>query len=168
MINENIITDRLLLRSMRHDDAQIVYKLWSDTENNKYMCDPAGSVEEVEMIIEDNTNSDMNLVVATLKNTDVIVGTCWFGVVCDKNEWGFGYNILKEFWSTGYATEIVKGVIDYGISMGIKTFNSSCATENIASGNVLEKNGLKIVDEGSFLQPISNIVYDEYIYKLYV
>lgn len=168
MISKNIVTERLILRNITLEDAQSIFQLWSDFENNKYMCDPVVSPEEVEEIIEDLDCSETNIVIATIKETGEIVGTCCFGPADDSNAWGFGYNLFKKFWGKGYATEIVQAVIAFGSILGIEDFISSCAIENVASGNVLQKNGMHIDGTSSFLNPISNIVYEEHIYKRHI
>ncbi len=168
MLSENIITERLVLRNITNDDANAIYQLWSNFENNKYMCDPVGSQVEVEEIIDDLECDETTIVVAILKESGDIVGTCCFGPADDSNAWAFGYNLFRNFWGKGYATEIVQAVIAFGSSLGVEDFISSCAIENAASGNVLQKNGMHIDGTGTFLNPVSQIVYEEHIYKRHI
>lgn len=166
MLMENIVSERLILRNMVHEDAKTVYQIWSNVENDKYMCDPVDSQQEVETIIAEIECGDGYLAVATLKNTGEIVGTCCFGPSRGVNEWAFGYSLERKFWGNGFATEMVKAVIAFGSSVGVCNFISACAIENSASGKVLQKSGMHIDRVGSFLQPTTNIVYEEHVYKL--
>lgn len=167
---DNIISERLILRIITVDDAKDIWEVWSNSENQRYMSDPVDSLEEVISICENRDNSEENgyLAVATLKDTGEVIGTCNFGSTRKKDEWGFGYSIKQKYWGQGYATEIVKSVIKYGSSLGITDFVSDCAIENIGSGKVLEKAGMKKDHISSFKQPKLNVVYESQVYKLYV
>lgn len=167
MLAENIISERLIIRDMTEDDAIYVWKIWSSIENEKYMGDPVNSLEEVMSICKSNMSNKNYLIVAVLKETGEVIGTCCFGNTNKNNEWGFGYSIKEEHWGKGYATETVKAVIRFGESLGITDFISDCAIENSASSKVLEKCGMTLDCKSSFKQPKSNIVYESYVYKLH-
>ena len=168
LLDNNIITERLILRNIVQDDAKDVWEIWSNSENEKYMGDPVESLEEIVSICQSKKNSNGYLTVATSKDTGEIIGTCCFGSTNKKDEWGFGYSIKQECWGKGYATEIVKAVIKFGHSLGITDFVSGCAIENSASGKVLKKCGMQIDGKSSFKQPKLNVVYEEHIYKLHI
>lgn len=167
MLQKNIISERLIIRNMTEDDAIDVWKIWSSSENEKYMGDPVDSLEEVVSICKANINNKNYLTVAALKEIGEVVGTCCFGNTNKDNEWGFGYSIKQEHWRKGYATEIVNAVIKFGYSGGITDFISDCAVENFASSKVLEKCGMSLDHKSSFRQPKSNIVHESYVYKLH-
>lgn len=169
MVLSNITSERLIIRSVTVEDAKDIWEIWSNGENERYMSDPVGSLEEVISICEnrEDNNSNGYLTVATLRDTGEVIGTCCFGPEKD-DEWGFGYSIKQEFWGKGYATEIVKAVIQFGQSLGIKDFTSDCAIENTGSGKVLEKSGMHKDHKSSFKQPKLNIVYESQVYKLHL
>ncbi|MBU5424961.1 GNAT family N-acetyltransferase [Tissierella pigra] len=167
MLPNNIISERLILRDMMMDDSKDVWEIWSNSENERYMSDPVESQDEIVSIF-DTDDRNGYLTVAILKDTDEIIGTCCFGPTDRNDEWGFGYSIRQEHWNKGYATEIVKSVIEFGYSSGIKDFIASCAIENTASGKVMEKCGMYIDHKGSFRQPKLDIVYESNVYKLHI
>lgn len=167
MLLNNIISERLILRNMVEDDAKDVWEIWSNSENERYMSDPVGSLDKVISICGDK-NRNGNLTVVTLKDTGEIIGTFSFGPTSRDNEWGFGYSIKQRSWGNGYATEAVNTVIKYGRSLGINNFIASCAIENVASSRVLEKCGMHVDHKSSFKQPKLNKVYESNIYKLHI
>ncbi|MGG7057838.1 GNAT family N-acetyltransferase [Clostridium nigeriense] len=170
MLSDNIVSERLILRNVTKDDSKDIWEIWSNSENEKYMGDPVESIEEVIAICKKREKDSGTgfLTVATLKDTGEVIGTCCFGPTNRKDEWGFGYSIKQGFWGKGYATEIVKSVIKFGYSLGIKDFISDCAIENAASGRVLEKCGMHIDHKSSFKQPKINIIYESHVYKLHI
>ncbi len=168
LLPDCIFTERLIIRNMSLDDVDEVWHIWRNSDNEKYMKDPVESVEEIITICLNSKNSNGYLTVVSLKGTDEIIGTCCFGPTNNKNEWGFGYSIKQSFWGSGYATEIVRAVINYGSSLEITDFISACAIENSASGKVLEKIGMQVDHKSSFKQPKTNVVYESHIYRLHV
>ncbi len=169
MLSNPFESERIILKDLTETDAQRVYEIWSNPENDKYMCDPIGSVDEIVSICGDKANDADYLKVATLKDTGEIIGTCCFGPTSNApDEWGFGYSIHKDFWHKGFATEIVKAIMDYGYSLGIKDYISDCAEENEASARVMEKCGMQLASKSSFLQPKSNIEYTSLVYKVHL
>ena len=167
---KNIISERLILRIITKDDAKDIWEIWSNFENERYMSDPVDSLEEVISICENRENNEENgyLTVATLKDTGEVIGTCNFGPTDKGYEWGFGYSINQEYWGKGYATEIVKAIIEYGHSIGITDFVASHAIENPASGRVMEKAGMHKDHKSSLKQPKLDIVYESQVYKLHI
>ena len=166
MLSEPILSQRLVLRDITVADAQSVYDIWSNPENDKYMNDPIGSLEEVLSICAEKPEDSDYLKVITLKETNTLIGTCCFGETKAGNEWGFGYSIHKDYWGKGYATEIVKAIIAYGIEQGVKAFASDCAEENVASAKVMEKCGMTLAYKSSYKQPKLNVEYTSLIYKI--
>ena len=166
----SINTDRLIIRDVTEDDAKDIWEIWSNSENEKYMSDPVESIDKVKNICKRRKNGSSNgfLRVATLKTTGEIIGTCCFGPTNRNDEWGFGYSIKIEYWGMGYATEVVKSIINLGNDLGVKYFISECATENLASGNVLEKCGMHLEGKSTFKQPKLNIIYESNVYKLHI
>lgn len=168
MLSDNIISERLILRDMTENDAEDVWEIWSNSENEKYMGDPVESLDEVMGIGKENRNSNGHLKVVISIATDETIGTCCFGTTNKKYEWGFGYSIKEGHWGKGYATEIVKSIIAHGHSLGITDFISDCAIENTASGRVLEKCGMIMDHESSFKNKKTNMVYESHVYKLHL
>lgn len=168
MLKNNIITERLIIRNIAVKDAEDVYNIWGSEDNEKYMSDPVMSLDEVRDICVKRQSKNENngyLTVATLKETGEIIGTCCFGCTDKTYEWGFGYSIKKDHWGKGFATEVVKSVIEFGCSQGILAFVTSCAAENIGSGRVLEKCGMTHEDNESFTNPKTGITYVSHVYK---
>ena len=167
---ENIITERLVIRNVSINDKEDLWKLWKTPENEKYMCDPVSSIEEIELIckskeLEQDFRKGL-LRVAVLKDTNTVIGTCNFGFTQRDDEWGFGYSISPLYWNQGFATEIVKSIINFGKENGIKKFKTSCASENLASARVLQKCGMTFDHKSSFTQPILKVEYEEDYYIL--
>lgn len=170
MHTNNITTDRLILKSMTLDDAEIAWTFWGDHEIGKYLCDPYyKDANELRELISDIDEWDTEYpFIAYDKHTGDIVATCSIGVEGSPTQWGFGYCIRKDSWGKGYATEIAKALIDFAYSLGIRDFQGTVATENIASRRVMEKCGMHLDHESSFAKKGTDIVYPSSIYKMHL
>ena len=170
MNTKDIITERLVLKSMTLKDVEIAWELWGKEETAKYLVDPYyKDVEELRKLIVDiETWENEYPFIAYKKDTLEVVGTCSIGQEGRIGQWGPGYFLKKEMWGKGYGTEILKALIEFAYSLGIHDFQGSVANENIASKRVMEKCGMKLDSESSFKKGGTNIIYPSSIYKLHL
>ncbi len=65
--------------------------------------------------------------------------------------WTFGYNLRRDCWNQGYATEAARAMIDYAHrSLGVRHFTAKHAVANPASGRVMEKCGLHFDHDSTY------------------
>ena len=168
MNTNDIITERLILKSMTIDDVEIAWSLWGNPETGKYLHDPYyKSPEELRNLILDiDTWENEYPFIAYEKETGDVVGTCSIGQEGRQGQYGPGYCLRKEMWGKGYATEILKALIDFAYSLGIRDFQASAATENFASRRVMQKCGMHLDHESSFKKGGTDIIYPSSIYKM--
>lgn len=169
MTTEDIITKRLIIRSTREEDGTFCLSIWLDDEMGKYLSDPPRErADEAELNFARGIEQQEGWYpfIAVSKETGDFIGTC--SAVPDDNgkHWDLGYCIHKKYWRQGYATEMIKGLIDFGYRNGGRKFTASVAQENAGSNAVLKKLGFYIEKEGTFKKRQTDIVYDEYIYRL--
>ncbi len=137
-----IETERLILKPMTKEDAPAAFIWLSDKEVNRYMIYTRySSVEEAEAWIS-SIKEEENVFGFYLKD-GLLIGS---GHVChektEERAWVVGYNLRRDCWGKGYATEAVKGMIKWAHeNFGVTEFVSSHALQNTASGRVQEKCG---------------------------
>lgn len=142
-----IKTDRLLLRKILPDDAEMVYKWMSDPEVCKYeRWSPHQSADFTRgYIIEvfDGYKSDLTYQWG-IQLGEKLIGSVSIVNVNDYDQKAImGYCLAKYYWSKGYMTEAVKAVIHYMlIGIGLNRIEATHSVNNIASGRVLEKAGM--------------------------
>ena len=170
MKTSDIVTERLIIKSMTIDDTAIAWSFWGDHEVGKYLADPyykdADELRELILDIDDWTGDYP--FIAYLKDTGEAAGTCSVGPEGGPNQWGFGYCVRKDLWGQGYATEMARAMIGLAYSLGIRDFQGTVATENTASGRVMEKCGMHLDHESSFRKRGTDIVYPSSIYKMHL
>ncbi|WP_373899440.1 GNAT family N-acetyltransferase [Haloimpatiens sp. FM7315] len=170
MINMFILrTNRLVVRSTKKEDADFCMDIWLDKEMGKYLSDPprekAGDTylkwkEKVEIF------QGCYYFVAVSKETGDYIGTCSAVPSEDKIHWDLGYAIHKKYWRQGYATEMIKALIDFCHENGAKKITAPVAKENVPSNKVMKKLNFYVEKEDTFKKTGTDIVYDEYVYRL--
>jgi len=142
-----IETQRLLLREITPDDAEMVYAWMGDPEVQKYeRWQPHPNADWSRGYIHEYLNDYQS---DRLYHWGIELEGKLIGYVCvvnvdDNDQKGLmGYALARNFWSKGYTTEAVKAVLRYMFTeIGLNRIEATHAVNNAASGRVLEKAGM--------------------------
>ena len=169
MVTEDIITNRLVIKSTREEDGPLCLNIWLDDEMGKYLSDPPrDKADEDEMNFAKDIENQKGWYpfIAVLKESGEFIGTCSVVTSDDNKHWDLGYCVHKKYWREGYATEMIKALINFGYRNGGRKITADVAKENAGSNAVLKKLGFYVEKEGSFKKHGTDIVYGEYTYRL--
>ena len=144
-------TERLILRKIKESDAEEAFKNWTnDPKTARYvMWDPHGNVEVTKELFkmweEEYKEPYTYKWVVYVKKIDTIIGTI---DVVHKNlrdkTCEIGYCYGSKYWNNGYGTEALKAVLEFLFNeVGFELIEIHYQEENIASGRVMQKAGLK-------------------------
>lgn len=162
-------TNRLIIRSTKKEDTDFCLDLWLDDEMGKYLSDPPREKADAEYL---SWKEDVEIYdgcyyfVAISKETENYIGSCSVVPSEDKKHWDIAYEIHKDYWREGYATEMIKELIEFCRINGAEKITADVAQANIASNAVLKRLGFYIEKEGSFKKSCTDIVYDDYTHRL--
>ena len=144
-------TERLLLRKIQPDDYVVAYKEWcSDPEQVKYTIHGIHKSEMVTKNVYDKWIEEYNdpktlRWMIVLKDTNEQIGTIdinntWSKYGCVEP----GYIIARKHWKKGYASEVLRRVIEYLLTeQDFYLVEANHRSSNPASGRVMEKAGMK-------------------------
>lgn len=148
-----IETNRLILRAMRHNDAEALFEMDKNPKVHQYLWNkPLTDIKQVhkyiEMVNEQYIVNKIGRFVAIEKENNQLIG--WTGIkfntdmVNNKiNFYDIGYRLNEKFWGKGYATEASLAWLDYGFNtMEIPKMDAGTQQENLASNKILEKIGM--------------------------
>ncbi len=141
-----LITERLILRKFEESDLEAVYKIYSDTEVNKFLpWFPLKTIGETKVFYEAHLVSRYNQKCAyhyavCLKKDNYPIGYVNVGA---DDSYDFGYGICKEFWHKGIASEAGKAVVEQLKKDNIPYITATHDVNNPRSGGVMKRLGMK-------------------------
>lgn len=145
---KRIETKRLILRKFDENDYQMMFDNWASDEivaRNAGWPKHENSEDTrklIQMWIKEYKESNTFNWIIELKDMFPIGSITVVRKDLNNRTCEIGYNIGKEYWNNGYATEAIKAVLDYLFSLDLfDTITAQCFEFNIASSRVLEKNG---------------------------
>jgi ribosomal-protein-alanine N-acetyltransferase len=112
-------TERLLARELSHKDVAVLTAMLSDPEVMKFsvrgICNEAATRKFIDWCLECYASHGMGPWALCEKESGRFIGFCGVGpeLVGDVEEVSVGYRLARKFWHQGYATEAVKGVLQY-------------------------------------------------------
>lgn len=171
----NLKSDRLILKELAWGDLEKIHQLHSYPEVEEFntIGIPKHIDETKEVIrfaIEDQTSDNRKQYGWTILtgNDNEFIGEA--GMSLSANRFKIGeihYSLLPTHWKKGYATEVVKRLIQFGFDdLKLHRIQAGVATENIRSISVLEKVGM--IQEGirRKILPIRGEWKDNYHYAI--
>lgn len=152
-------TDRLIMREMRHEDAEALFEMDSNPNVHKYLWNkPFTTIEEIhnyiEMVRSQYERNNIGRFSTILKETGELIG--WTGIKYiddhiengNTNFYDYGYRLNEKFWNKGYASEASKAWLEHGFyKMHLDVMNAYTHAENGASNHVLSKCGMKFMED---------------------
>jgi ribosomal-protein-alanine N-acetyltransferase len=145
-----LTTQRLQLRQLKHEDAEVMMKLFSSPEVLRFLdMEPTDSLEKARGLIdwlagnyENRKGIDWGI---TLHQSGQLIGMCgaydWDRV---HRHIDLGYHILPEYWGRGYATEASHAIIGWCFdALDLHRIQADCTEGNIASERVMLKCGFR-------------------------
>lgn len=141
-------TERLILREATKDDVKDMFVYLSDPEVVKHMgMGPFQSAEDVleelewyKSIREQGTGIRWGI---ALKDSGKIIGSCGFLNRIPKHYRSeIGYELSKEHWGKGIASEALEKVIKYGFEhLKLERIEALIEPENVPSQKLVERQG---------------------------
>ena len=146
MKKEKLITDRLILRRLKKEDAEPMFKNWdSDPDVAKYTLWVAH--EDVEVTkklvnawLEEEKDGKIQRFVITLKGNDEPIGA--IDTVNFRDDIPeVGFCLSRKYWNKGYMTEACKVFVDYLFELGHPKVLIRADVRNVGSNKVIKKCG---------------------------
>lgn len=171
---QTINTDRLSLRKYQTGDAPDMFKNWAnDSDVTKFLSwKPHNNIEATKEIIEQwvskYENNVYNWAIKLKEIAEVIGGISIVRLdeTCYSCE--IGYCMSRKHWGMGIMSEALTAVIEYLFTeVGFNRIAAMHDTNNIASGKVMIKSGMKY--EGTLRQAKirdNKVFYDLALYSI--
>ena len=143
-------TERLVVRRLRRDDLDDFARLCGDPEIIRYMDNGEPLSRErtaswIEITLENYEIRGWGTFGVTMKSSDRLIGFAGYARPSDRpGVVEIIYAFEPEQWGNGYATEVARGLIDYGFgACKMERIEATVDPANAASRRVLEKIGMR-------------------------
>ncbi|MDQ6943165.1 MAG: GNAT family N-acetyltransferase [Candidatus Eremiobacteraeota bacterium] len=117
-MNEDVVTERLVLRALRADDAEAMLAYRSDPEIMRYQGWEPQSIDEVRAFIAHMSEvkpyapGTWRQLAITIRATGELIGDCGVRVPADEPEQAeFGMTLAPAFQGRGYASEAIRALL---------------------------------------------------------
>jgi [ribosomal protein S5]-alanine N-acetyltransferase len=169
-----IKSERLILKELREEDLDFIYKMSKEPLVYYYEDDEEPSKEE--------TIKKYSKRIATMKEEphqyliflihilpeEIPIGVVFVQLNWEEmREWEIGYEVHPDYWGNGYATEAVKLLLKHSFEkLNAHKVVGFCNANNKKSANVMERVGMQrdgILREGRLWQ---GKWCDEYVYSI--
>jgi len=142
-----ISTERLLIKKVSLDDAESLFKVWSNDAVTEYMnIDSMTEVSDAENMINffiaaDSSNEANRMGIFLKGNEKDAIGSCGFNYIDFENDRAeIGYELHSDYWRKGYMKEALTALIDYGFeTFSFNRIEAKVDVKNVASQRLLEK-----------------------------
>lgn len=146
-------TERLKLRKIKAEDIPSLIKYANNKKiaekilNMPYPYSEPQAVFRLSYVSQGFKNRSRFVFSIELKETQEFIGEISLHLEIQNNKAQIGYWVGEPFWNRGIASEAVKAVLEFGFeTLNLEKIYGTCAVKNIASGKVMENNGMKNIN----------------------
>ena len=144
---ETLETERLLLRRPRPEDAAAIFTRYaSDPDVTRYLAWPRHTGLDDTQVFLGFSDAEWERwgcgpYLAFERGSDRLVGST--GLAFERREEAStGYLLARDSWGLGYATEMLRAMVDLAERLGVVRLYAICHVDHRASQRVMEKCGL--------------------------
>lgn len=150
--NENMVTQRLILRKFRIDDADDILEYARDAQTVEFLIwEGFSTIEDTLAAIYDYYWSRPGIWAIELAESGKMIGCIDIRLIHEDDKVKFGYVLNRNYWGKGYVTEALRAVMRLCFEkLEVNKLEANHYAENPASGRVMEKCGMK--REGCLVQ----------------
>lgn len=163
-------TERLLLRPMTHADAPAAFVWCSDALVNRYMTYPLYTdVEEVRTWLT-RMEADEGILLCGIERREdgLLIGSISLSRKPDTTALNLGYNLRRDCWVQGYATEAARALLGHAYALGYRDFIACHAAENIGSAKVIARCGFTFDHDDEYSKYDGSVAFPARYYTLHL
>ncbi|MCL4382422.1 GNAT family N-acetyltransferase [Patescibacteria group bacterium] len=146
-----LITPRLFIREFALDDAEALYKIFSDPDVTKYVSwRPYITIGQAKSFIlrvignQKRTPRTNYGLAVMLKTSKELIGYTSLQVNMANRSAEWGIFLKKEEWGNGLGTEVQSAMLNFGFEdLGLHRIWATCDPGNISSKRTMQKTGMK-------------------------
>ncbi|WP_113639448.1 GNAT family N-acetyltransferase [Nubsella zeaxanthinifaciens] len=158
MLKQPLETERFWIRELNEQDVDGMFELDSNPNVHAFLWkNPIKTKEEalqtIRFIQQQYIEHGIGRWAIIDKQTNEFVGWTGFKFITTPinghvNFYDVGYRLIERYWEKGVATETTRACLSYGWAhLKLTEVYGMCHIDNLASKNVLQKCGLKLIEK---------------------
>jgi RimJ/RimL family protein N-acetyltransferase len=159
-MSEEVVTERLVLRELRPDDAEAMFAYRSDPEIMRYQGWEPESLDDVRAFIDDSTTTapyasgTWRQLAIVLRSSGELIGDCGVHVLENEPQQAeFGITVATAFQQRGYALETLRALLRLAFEkLGKHRVFASIDPRNAASIALFQRAGFR--KEAHFIESL--------------
>lgn len=170
-----IKTKRLIIRSFKESDAEVLYKIKNDSQVLKYIPDflkrnvqpdeISGFIQKFNYVENEGDINTWRCYAIENKQTGEIMGCLSFGKAELLFEYELGWEMLGCYTKNGYASEAAEAFSEYFCeTYGVDYLIVVMDVDNPASYRTAEKSGFKLFEKRTVYDCSCSRYFDDYYY----
>lgn len=170
MYTHVIETERLILRPMTMTDAEAIFVWCADPAVNRYMTYPLYTdvAEVLDWLTRMETDEGILLCGIERRADGLLIGSISLSRKPETEALNLGYNLRRDCWGRGYATEAAKALLEHARTLGYRDFIACHALANVGSAKVIERCGFSFDHEGTYSKYDGSEVFPARYYTLHL
>ena len=151
---DTIQGEKVKLRKLTPDDLNAFYHYQREETMHEHQgSKPVKNLEEAKELLYSWIMPEQPLIVFAIEKENKLVGACSIFLRQNHDSAEIGYEVGKEYWGQGIATEVNRLLIDFCFkTLKLNRVTGVHYDGNLASGKVMSKSGMK--HEGTRKQDI--------------
>ena len=143
--NEEMETERLLLRKFKKEDASDILEYGSDKQTLKYLIwEGVETLDDALNSVIDYYWSRPGIYAIELKENKKCIGAIDLRLEAEHEKSSFGFVLNREYWNKGYMSEALSAVLKLCFEkLDLNRVEACHYVGNEGSGKVMEKCGMK-------------------------
>jgi len=173
----DITSERLHIRDLAEEDWPALHLLRTNPEVYRYNHFGPESEEETrtwirETMVHNNLTPRLSHNCSLVrKTTSEVIGWIGFGLPSPAklaySDLSFGYALLPAFWNQGYMTEALQTMLTFAFTTtNANSISDTCDVRNIGSARVMEKAGLRQIEQFASAADKSGEATESYRYRI--
>ena len=168
-------TGRLIVRSFREEDAEVLYRIKTDPQVREYCpdfldvgakrADMLSYIRAFQAIKDAGDTDTWRCYAIESRKTGAVMGALTFSKQSMLHEYELGWMMIGEFAGKGYASEAAEAFAeDFCRTRGIDYLIAVMDVDNLASRRTAEKSGFRLFEKRTVYDYHRNRYCDDYYY----
>ncbi len=170
--SKKIYTNRLILKPIENSDVNAIHEYACDQDITMMLYLPNETIDVtkgfVDYVVAEWSKEEPGCYEYVMILEDKVIGGVGAYFTADRTVCEIGWILHKDYRNNGFTTEASNALVEYTFNeLSVQRVIAHCDSRNISSERVMQKIGLKLMDDkGTRFYPKTGVTSGEYMYAI--